>query len=90
MNLFENDIFEESEEVCLPLVALRGIVGFPSIQMNIEIIRPVSLKAFTAAATSHDARVILVTQKDISVEEPSEKDFFEYGVVATRIPLSSV
>ena len=82
MNLFENDIFEESEEVCLPLVALRGIVGFPSIQMNIEIIRPVSLKAFTAAATSHDARVILVTQKDISVEEPSEKDFFEYGVVA--------
>ena len=36
-------------EVMLPVLPLRGIVGFPAVQMNIEIARPSSLKAFTAA-----------------------------------------
>ena len=69
-------------EISLPLIALRGIVGFPGVQLNIEIVRPISLKAFTAAATLHDAKVILATQKDISIEEPTEDDFYDVGVVA--------
>ena len=75
-------IEEEINQVSLPLIALRGIVGFPGVQLNIEIVRPISLKAFTAAATVHDAKVILATQKDISVEEPTEDDFYDVGVVA--------
>ena len=75
-------IEEEINEISLPLVALRGIVGFPGVQLNIEIVRPISLKAFTAAATLHDAKVILATQKDISIEEPTEDDFYDVGVVA--------
>ncbi len=82
MNYFDNNVYNEGRNVQLPLVALRGMVGFPAIQMNIEVIRPLSLKAFTAAATVHDARVILATQKDIALEEPTEDDFFEYGVIA--------
>ncbi len=66
----------------LPIVALRGIVGFPAVQMNIEVVRQMSLKAFTAAATLYDARVLLVAQRDISVDEPKENDLFEIGVVA--------
>lgn len=75
-------IEDESNELALPLIALRGIVGFPGVQLNIEIVRPISLKAFTAAATIHDAKVILATQRDISVEEPTEDDFYDVGVVA--------
>ena len=75
-------IEEEINEISLPLVALRGIVGFPGVQLNIEIVRPISLKAFTAAATLHDAKVILATQKDISIEDPTEDDFYDVGVVA--------
>ena len=52
-------IEDEINKISLPLVALRGIVGFPGVQLNIEIVRPISLKAFTAAATLHDAKVIL-------------------------------
>ena len=79
----DNDYIEEEiNEISLPLVALRGIVGFPGVQLNIEIVRPISLKAFTAAATLHDAKVILATQKDISIEEPTEDDFYDIGVVA--------
>ena len=75
-------IEEEINLVSLPLIALRGIVGFPGVQLNIEIVRPISLKAFTAAATVHDAKVILATQRDISIEEPTEDDFYDVGVVA--------
>ena len=82
MNYFDNNINECAENVTLPLVALRGVVGFPAIQMNVEIIRQLSLKAFTTAATVHDAKVILVTQRDISIEEPTEDDFYDFGVIA--------
>jgi len=74
------DIIED--ELTLPVIALRGIVAFPDIQLNIEIVRPVSLKAFTAAATIHDAKVLLVTQKDIAKEEINAQDFYSVGVLA--------
>jgi len=69
-------------EVTLPLIPLRGVVGFPAVQLSIEIARPISLKAFTAAATMNDAKILLVAQKDISVEDPSEKDLYKTGVLA--------
>ena len=72
-----------TQEITLPLLPLRGIVGFPAVQMNIEIARPSSLKAFTAAASSiSNARVLLATQKDISVEAPREEDLYKIGVLA--------
>lgn len=74
--IYDQDILE------LPLIALRGMVGFPNIQLNIEIVRPISLKAFTAAATMYDAKVILLTQRDISVDNPTESDFYSFGVLA--------
>ncbi len=70
------------KSVKLPLIALRGIVGFPAVQVSIEIARPISLKAFTAAATLNDAKILLVAQKDISVEDPTEKDLYKVGVLA--------
>ncbi len=69
-------------EVSLPLLPLRGIVAFPAVQINIEIARHSSLKAFTAAATMNDARIILTAQKDIAVEAPEEKDLYKTGVLA--------
>ena len=70
------------DEVTLPLIPLRGIVAFPSVQHNIEIVRGLSLKAFTAAATMHEAKVLLVTQRDISVDEPKINDLYKVGVLA--------
>lgn len=69
-------------EVSLPLLPLRGIVAFPAVQINIEIARPLSLKAFTAAATMNDAKIILTAQKDIAVETPEDKDLYKTGVLA--------
>ena len=69
-------------EATFPLLPLRGIVAFPAVQINIEIARPSSLKAFTAAATMNDAKILLVAQKDISIEAPEEKDLYKIGVLA--------
>lgn len=68
--------------VTLPLIPLRGVVGFPGVQFNIEIVRPASLKAFTASATMHDMEILLVTQKDIGIETPDADDLFEVGILA--------
>ena len=76
------DIKDINETTRLPLIPLRGMVGFPAVQLSIEIVRPTSLKAFTAGATLYNAKVILVTQKDIGVEEPGSSDLYNIGVVA--------
>jgi len=70
------------KQIALPAIALRGIVAFPGVQTSIEIVRSISLKAFTAAATVHDAKIILVAQKDLAVEEPTERDLYRVGTLA--------
>ena len=73
------EIYEDEK---LPLIPLRGMVGFPGVQLSIEIVRPISLKAFTAAATLYNARVLLVTQRDIGVDDPKAEDLYGMGVLA--------
>ncbi|MBE6537355.1 MAG: endopeptidase La [Ruminococcaceae bacterium] len=73
---------QDSSQIKLPLIPLRGIVAFPGVQLNIEILRPSSLKAFTAAATLHDMNVLLVTQKDVSQDSPEFDDLYTIGVLA--------
>jgi ATP-dependent Lon protease len=77
-----SELIDVFENVKLPLIALRGLVGFPAVQLNIEIMRPQSLKAFTAAATAYDAKVLLVTQKELGTEEPGANDLYKVGVIA--------
>ena len=72
----------ETSLVTLPVVPLRGLVAFPGVQLNIEIVRPFALKAFTTAATLHDAKVLLVAQRDIACDEPKSDDLYKMGVVA--------
>ena len=80
--MIENTDKNNITEVNLPLIPLRGLVGFPQVQISLEIARPISLKAFTASATMHDAKILLVAQKDVGIESPEEKDLFKIGVLA--------
>ncbi len=77
-----SDNIDIYEEVRLPIIPLRGLVGFPNVQLNIEIMRTPSLKAFSAAATIYDARVLLVAQRDLTVDEPTAEDLYKIGVIA--------
>ncbi len=73
---------ENTGELILPVVPLRGVVAFPDVQITVEIARSASLKAFAAAATSEDAKLLLVAQKDVAVEEPTPRDLYSVGVLA--------
>lgn len=76
------DTVKELTGDILPLIPLRGVVGFPGVQLNIDIVRPSSLKAFTCAATECNAHILLVTQRDVGTENPTENDLFRVGVLA--------
>ena len=72
---------EKVEKLTLPVIPLRGIVAFPSIPLNFELEREISKNACNAASDS-DMMVFLLTQKDVSVDEPKENEFFAIGCVA--------
>lgn len=66
----------------LPALALRGIMLFPTTILNFEVVRPKSVAA-VSYALQKQKDIFLVTQKDIMVEEPNEKDLYKVGVVAS-------
>lgn len=77
-----SNYIEKAEALVLPVIPLRGTVCFPQVQLNIEIIRGISLKAFGAAAAAGESRVFLVAQKDAGIEKPEAKDLYRTGTIA--------
>lgn len=72
---------EKAEGLTLPVIPLRGIVAFPSIPINFELEREISKNACNAA-TGRDMLVLLVTQKELSVDNPGMDDLYSVGCVA--------
>lgn len=65
----------------MPLLALRGIVVFPKTIVHFDVIRKKSVEALNAAMHG-DRYVFLLTQKDMSVEDPDKNDLYTVGCVA--------
>ncbi|SHK04297.1 ATP-dependent proteinase. Serine peptidase. MEROPS family S16 [Anaerobranca californiensis DSM 14826] len=65
----------------LPLMPLRGIIVFPNMIIHLDVGREKSLAALNAAMVN-DSEIILVTQKDSRIEEPTEEDLYQYGTLA--------
>ena len=64
---------EHARELTLPLITVRGTVAFPGVQLNLELAREATLRAFSVA-NEGDGTVFLLTQKDPTVEEPTAMD----------------
>ncbi|MBQ8175326.1 MAG: endopeptidase La [Clostridia bacterium] len=75
--IFQN---EQNELLILPVLSVRGTVAFPGVSMSLDIIRPLSLKAIGAASKS-GGKILLLTQRDSSIDEPTERDFYTMGTV---------
>jgi ATP-dependent Lon protease len=65
----------------LPVVALRDMVMFPGVATSIRIGRPRSLAALREALAG-DGRLVLLAQRNPSVDEPTHNDLHDVGVVA--------
>ena len=73
---------EITDVLSLPLIPLRGLVAFPGIKINLEMVRDFSIRALQNAS-AQGGHVFLVTQKDPTVEHPTAADLYKIGVVAS-------
>ena len=69
-----------------PLLPLRDIVIFPSIVVPLFVGRKKSIKALEEVMKS-DKSVILVTQKNSEVDDPTEKDIYSFGCLSKVLQL---
>lgn len=73
-------------EKMLPLLPLRNVVVFPFMVIPLLIGRARSIKALEAAM-SMDKKILLITQRSSSQEEPTGKDLYSVGTIATVLQL---
>ena len=64
----------------IPMLALRGITIFPGMVVHFDVGRDKSLKAIEKAM-AQDERLLVVAQKDASVDEPLQEDLYEMGTI---------
>ncbi len=72
---------KEEKMRIMPTVALRGLVVFPDMFIHFDVGREKSINALRKAMDT-DQQVFLVTQKDISIDDPEYGDLYEIGVIA--------
>ncbi len=65
----------------LPVLVLRDIVVFPYMIVPLYVGRTKSKKAVDTALNA-DRLVLLLTQKDVNIEEPNEDQLYQFGTVA--------
>lgn len=71
----------KGEYLHLPAIALRGLVIFPGSTIHFDIGREKSINAVNAAMAD-DRMIYLVPQVDIDVDDPTQADIYDVGVVA--------
>jgi ATP-dependent Lon protease len=65
----------------LPVLALRGLAVFPDQTVHFEVGRKKSILALDEAMKK-DQTLLLIPQRDITVDDPGEKDLYPIGTVA--------
>lgn len=66
----------------MPTVALRGLVIFPDMFIHFDVGREKSINALKKAMDT-DQEIFLVTQKDITVDDPGYDELYDIGVIAS-------
>jgi ATP-dependent Lon protease len=69
-----------------PLLPLRDIVIFPSMVVPLFVGREKSIKALQEVMKS-DKSIVLVTQKNSEIDDPEDKDLYQYGCLSKVLQL---
>lgn len=69
-----------------PVLPLRDIVVYPKMIVPLFVGREKSIRALQEVV-DNDQNIILVTQKNAAVEDPSEEDVFHVGTVGTVLQM---
>lgn len=65
----------------MPAVALRGLTILPGMIAHFDISRERSLRA-VEEAMEQDQKIYLVTQRNVDIEDPTQEDLYQMGIVA--------
>lgn len=76
----ENTDIGDAAVLTLPVVALRDIIVFPHMTVNLDIGRKESIEAVRAAGRS-DRYLAMIMQRNGKVEVPQEEDLYSFGTV---------
>ncbi|MDD3228482.1 MAG: endopeptidase La [Oscillospiraceae bacterium] len=71
----------DEQSQLLPALILRGLVIFPGMMLQFDVGRKKSILALSKAMEENQM-VFLVTQKDLSLDDPGPDDLYTVGVVA--------
>ncbi len=63
-----------------PLICTRGAILFPYQDLAVEVGREQSIKAVNYTL-NNSLNIVLVSQKDLTVDDPKEDDLFEYATL---------
>src|SRR3954469_20216497 len=65
----------------LPLLPLRGLLVYPSMVLHLDVGREKSVKALERAMID-DSMILLCSQSEMNIEEPSTEDIYRVGTIA--------
>lgn len=68
------------EEIIVPLLPLRGVLVYPTMVLHLDVGREKSVQALEKAMVD-DHLIFLTTQKDISIDDPTEEDVYHMGTL---------
>uniref|UniRef100_UPI001177C43C endopeptidase La n=1 Tax=Basilea psittacipulmonis TaxID=1472345 RepID=UPI001177C43C len=71
----------------LPIVALRDVIVLPHSVTTLFIGRDISINALDFAENRHEGRILLLGQKDSSVEQPSSEDLYDVACYSKILQL---
>jgi len=66
----------------LPVLPIKNTVLFPLLQIPLSVGRAVSLAAVEAAMSSEDKQIVVVAQRDATVDTPAHTDLYTIGTKA--------
>ena len=70
-----------SARLTVPVLTLRGLTVFPQLLLHFDVGRDASIRALEEAMEKN-REIFLVTQRDLTVENPEERDLYDIGTVA--------
>lgn len=76
----------DSSSEYFPVLPLRDVVVYPHMVIPLFVGREKSIRALESAMDK-DKQVLLVAQKDASVDDPQLEDFYHIGTVSTILQL---
>ncbi len=71
----------ENSTINMPILALRGLTIFPGCVLTFDVEREASIRALDRVMDS-DQRIFLISQREVAVSMPGEKDLYEVGTIS--------